>query len=116
MSFTDIHGKFREGKPLLKFIIPITVALANYHINIDPLRREPVRESRAEVECDDEFDETTRARRLWTSPLGLETFAMAGYITLFVSSLSFVLNHFARRRDQGSQKLISLLRLQSKSV
>jgi hypothetical protein len=53
MSFKIIRGKFRGAKLLLKLIIPITIALTNYHIKNHRLRKESIKGSLMGVRSDE---------------------------------------------------------------
>jgi hypothetical protein len=64
MVFRIMHGKFRAARALLKLIIPITIALANYHIKMHPFRREPARARLMGDGGDEESNENNQARRL----------------------------------------------------
>jgi hypothetical protein len=50
------------SKTIVEVHFPIAIALTNYHIKEDPLRREPVHESRVGFEGERESRNVNRAR------------------------------------------------------
>jgi hypothetical protein len=64
MLFRIIQDKFRGSGALLRFIIPMTIALINYHIKKHPLRRGPLQVSRVGIDDDEKLDEISRVDRL----------------------------------------------------